>query len=217
MVTWIRSSDDVSGQLLAMKLIAFALMVADHVDWFLYGGSLGINATVGRAVFPLFAAVLAYNLARMRLAAFPRMMRRLLWGGALASLPYVYLQGSVVPLNVLATFAAAVGVIWLLRLQSNVSAMALFLAAGLVVDYLWFGLAAIVAAWWFSQRGWRCEILAAAALVVPFNLSAWSLLACVVALATWYCRGDAPRWKWLFYVGYPVHLVAIAAIASIIR
>lgn len=199
---------------LSWKLVAFVVMIADHVDWFLYDGALGINATLGRAVFPIFAAVLGINLARMRLAAMPRLMTRLLVAGVVASVPYVYLQGSSLPANVLFTFAASTGVVWLIRRQLPTLAALLALAAGFGVDYLWMGIAAVVAVWWITQRGWsHVQLLVAALLVIPANLSAWSLLAIPLVWLTLGVSGDGPRLKWLFYVGYPAHLAVLALLA----
>lgn len=201
--------------LLWLKLSAFVLMVADHVDWFLYGGALGVNATLGRAVFPVFATVLGLNLARMSDAALPRVLRRLVLACLVASAPYVYLQGAVLPLNVLATFALATAVVMFLRRGQFELALPAFVLGGVAVDYAWFGVAAVVAVWWLTQAGYgRGRMLAAALLVVPFNDSWWSLLVLVLGWAVPFLDGPAPRLKWLFYVGYPAHLVALVLLAA---
>lgn len=202
---------------LAIKLTAFGLMVLDHLDWFVFGGALGINATFGRVVFPAFAFVLGVNLARMSDAAMRRLLVRLLVAGAVASLPYVYLQGAWLPLNVLFSLAAAVGVVALVRLGLPTFALLLWLASGMLVDYLWCGIAAVVAVWWLTQRGYGYGLLVAALLVVPINLSLWSL---AVVPLNWLAlvmpHGQVPRLKWLFYVGYPAHLVVLAVIAAVL-
>lgn len=203
-----------SGGLLLIKLCAFGVMILDHVDWFLYGGSLGIHQTIGRAVFPAFACVLGINLARMNLDGMIRLFLRLLGAGTLAQLPYAYLQGSWLPLNVLWTLAAAVLVVASVRAGSRLLAAIVLLAAGCVVDYLWFGIGAVVVVWWLASRGaMRGKLLAAALIVVPINLSLWSLSVLVLGVASALVPpGDAPRLKWLFYVGYPLHLCALAVV-----
>lgn len=200
--------------LLLIKLCAFGVMILDHVDWFLYGGALGIHQTIGRAVFPAFACVLGINLARMNLDGMVRLFLRLLGAGTLAQLPYAYLQGTWLPLNVLWTLAAAVLVVASVRAGSRLLGAVVLLAAGCVVDYLWFGIGGVVAVWWMASRGWTAgKLLAAALIVVPINLSLWSLSVLVLGFASALVPpGDAPRLKWLFYVGYPVHLGALAVV-----
>ncbi|MGJ4801773.1 TraX family protein [Luteimonas sp. SDU82] len=203
--------------LLLVKLAAFAVMILDHVDWFLYGGALGINATIGRAVFPAFAAVLGINLARMNVPGMYRLTSRLLLAGAVASVPYTLLQGELLPLNVLWSLAAAVVMVTFLRHGSRLGALLVWIPAGLFLDYQWCGLAAVVGAWWLASRGFRGAFLLAALLVVPFNGSWWSLAVLPLALAAGTLpAGPAPRWKWLFYVGYPAHLVVLALLEHVL-
>lgn len=200
--------------LLLIKLCAFGVMILDHVDWFLYGGALGIHQTIGRAVFPAFACVLGINLARMNLDGMIRLFLRLLGAGTLAQLPYAYLQGSWLPLNVLWTLAAAVLVVASVRAGSRLLGAVVLLGAGCIVDYLWFGVGAVVAVWWLASCGaTRGKLLVAALIVVPINLSLWSLSVLVLGFASALVPpGDAPRLKWLFYVGYPLHLGALAVV-----
>lgn len=200
--------------LLLIKVAAFVVMILDHVDSFLYGGALGIHETVGRAVFPAFAAVLGINLARMDVAGMNRLTSRLLVAGAVAAVPWTLLQGVLLPLNVLWSLAAAVVMVTFLRLGSRLGALLVLLPAGLFLDYQWLGLSAVVAAWWMASRGFRGKFLVAALLVVPFNGSWWSLAVLPLALAAELLpAGPAPRWKWLFYVGYPLHLALLVPFA----
>lgn len=200
--------------LLLIKLCAFGVMILDHVDWFLYGGALGIHQTIGRAVFPAFACVLGVNLARMNVPGMHRLIARLLVAATFSQFPYAYLQGAWAPLNVLWTLMAATVVVAFLRDGSRLWAALVWLIAGFAVDYLWFGVGAVVAVWWLASRGaTRGKLLAAALIVVPINLSLWSLSVLVLGFASSLVPpGDAPRLKWLFYVGYPLHLGALALV-----
>lgn len=201
--------------LLLVKVVAFVVMILDHVDSFVYGGALGIHATIGRAVFPAFAAVLGINLARMNVDGMNRLSARLLLAGAVAGVPWTVLQGTLLPLNVLWSLGAAVVMVTFLRLGSKLGAFLVWVPAGLFLDYQWLGLAAVVAAWWTASRSiphW--PFLAAALLVIPFNGSWWSLAVLPLALAAALLpAGPAPRWKWLFYVGYPLHLALLVPFA----
>jgi hypothetical protein len=203
--------------MLGLKLYALAAMVADHADWMLFDGALGFHATWGRTVFPVFAVLLANNVARWgtpqrmtgdlpaRMAAF----------GLLASVPYVYLQGSLLPLNVMFTLAAGVLVCGLIQSRAHLLAAAVFAVAGVFVDYSWVGLLAVMLPW-AAFRGYASPLwwfVAACGLLTFINGNLWALAAVpLVAVAT-YVQGDAPRWKWLFYVAYPLHLAALAAFA----
>lgn len=202
--------------LLVAKLFALAAMVLDHVDWLLLDGSIGFHDTWGRLVFPVFAYVLALNLTR---AGEPVRLFRVAgrmagWGGA-ASFLYAPLAGWY-PLNVLFTLAAGVAVVACLRCGWWVAAGAGFVAAGLLVDYQWFGLACIVGAWWALQQRVAPSVIVAgmAVLLMPINGSLWGLLALPVVLAMYVVDGDGPRWKWLFYGVYVGHLGVLAIIAS---
>lgn len=200
--------------LLLVKVVALVVMILDHLDSFVYGGALGIHATIGRAVFPAFAAVLGINLARMNVDGMNRLTARLLLAGAVAAVPWTVLQGAVLPLNVLWSLAAAVVMVTFLRLGSRLGALVVWIAAGLFLDYQWLGLLAVVAAWWMASRGVRGAFVVAALLVVPFNGSWWSLAVVPLALvAELLPAGPAPRWKWLFYVGYPLHLLLLIPFA----
>ena len=203
--------------MLYLKLAAFVLMIADHADWFL-GTGQGAHATGGRLVFPIFALVLGYNMARTspeKLLA--TVAPRLCLIGVVAQVPYVMLQGQAVPLNIMVTLAAAVAIYAAAEMGKGWHALAIGAFAGLFVDYSWPGLLGVLfIAWACSERiEWRvlAALLAMALLLTPINGNAWACLAVpVVWLVSRSPHGDAPRLKWLFWIGYPVHLVILLAI-----
>lgn len=217
MVTWtqygpgrvVRFSDSVW---LVVKLVALSLMVLDHVDWGLFDSTLGIHDTIGRAVFPLFALVLGRSVTLGDPGHLLRVVvPRMLTVGAVASVFYVPLFGWY-PLNVMFTLAAGVAMVASWRIGWHLVAGALFISAGLLVDYQWFGLACIaVAAWTFSGRLLPVGGLVAvmAVLLVPVNGSLWALLAVPLFGLASMLNGPAPRLKWLFYAAYPAHLAAL--------
>lgn len=202
--------------LLYIKVAAFVLMLADHADWLL-GAGQGPHSDLGRLVFPLFGFVLALNLSRVQPdRILSELVPRALLVAAIAALPFFILLGPL-PLNIMFTIAAAMACYALTEKGQFVNALALFLFAGLFVDYSWPGIAGItllaavfrnVARPWAI---WTCFAVFALGLTA-INGNLWALAALPLAYAAQFLRGDAPRWKALFYVGYPVHLYILAAI-----
>lgn len=203
------------GALLVLKLAAFLVMVLDHVDWLL-GTGQGVHAGVGRLVYPVFGTVLAYNIARTSPAKLLEVVGpRLLAFGALAQLPYAYLQGGWLPGNILLTLALVVFAFALVEAGRILAASFLVLVLGAVVDYQWFGVVPVVfLALAFRHGDERCAVLAMfgfALALTPINGNVWALLAVpLLWFASRVPPAAAPRLRWLFWVGYPLHLVALA-------
>lgn len=202
--------------LLSLKLCAFVLMLADHVDWLFLAGQ-GAHATVGRVVFPIFGAVLAYNMARTDAAKLLHTVApRLAVLGVVSQVPYAVLQGAAVPLNILFTLAASVVVYAGAVGGSRWAALGVFVVAGLFVDYSWSGIAGVlfVALAMRERRAsyvWPA-LVGFCALLVLSNGYAWAFFALpLIWLANALPAVDAPRMKWLFWIGYPLHLVVLAA------
>ena len=202
--------------LLYIKVAAFVLMLADHADWLLMTGQ-GPHADLGRIVFPLFGFVLALNLSRVHPDRILRdLVPRALLVGAVAAVPFYVLLGAL-PLNIMFTLAAAMACYALVEKGALVVAVAVFTSAGLFVDYSWPGIAGVVLLATVFRNGarpwavWICFAGFALGLTA-INGNLWALAALPVVYASQYLRGDAPRWKSLFYVGYPAHLAIFAAI-----
>lgn len=201
--------------LLALKLLAFIWMIADHADWLL-GTGQGAHATIGRLVFPIFGAVLAYNMARTdpeKLAQ--TVVPRLAICGLVAGVPYIYLQGAALPLNIMFTLAASVAVysLWVRGMPSLAIIAGLLL--GTFVDYAWFGVFGVVFAALAFRTGSESRAMLGlfgfALSLTAINGNVWALLAVpLIWMASRLRMGDAPRMKWLFWAGYPVHLAALA-------
>ena len=80
------------GTVEALKWIALALMTGDHVNKYLFNGTLPFLFEAGRLALPLFVFVLGYNLARpgaFERGAYTRTMKRLAVFGAVASVPFI--------------------------------------------------------------------------------------------------------------------------------
>ncbi|WP_045727505.1 TraX family protein [Xanthomonas sp. GPE 39] len=193
-------------------------MTGDHVVKVFQLGYVPVVSEAGRVAFPLFAMVLAYNLAQPA-ADTAKVMRRLLAWGAAAMPAYWLAFGVIFPLNVLCAFALAVCCIRAVQGRRWVLLAVCALPAPLFVDYQWAGIAVVLGAWWYfrSHRptiltGIFCVAVPAAALCV-YNGSAWSLLA-IPMLSLAYVPISLPRTRAAFYIYYVAHLVFLSAFAG---
>ena len=208
-----------SGALQLLKLLGVALMTLDHINSHLWAGSSPLAFNLGRLAMPIFALVFAFNLARpgaLERAAFQRLAMRLSGYGLLATIPYALLNGAW-PVNILLTLLmAAVLCLLLQRGQWHFAALS-FAVGGLFVEYLWFGMALVVAAWWYFKQPTALRMtllmLVWAGLVVV-NGNHWALAA--IPLVSLLSRTDLklPRLRRAFYVYYPAHLALICLASS---
>ena len=217
-----------------LKWLAVVLMTGDHVITILGLGYVPVATELGRVAFPLFALVLAYNLA-LPGADLAKSIRRLtVWG--LVATPVAYLAfGSLVPLNVLLTFAVACSAIWSMQTRNWPLTAAAMLVAPLVLDYGWPGVWLVVAAYgWFRAHGKRMHWLLGCGefrrsrlyLVLPiwiwvcmgllclYNGNAWALLALPVMQLGEYAW-SIPRTRWAFYGYYVGHLGVLTLVAGL--
>jgi len=205
-----------TGQLEALKWLALAAMLVDHVNAVMFARELGTWATVaGRIAFPVFAIVLGYNLARPGVDI-GRCIQRLLIVGVLAEPFHWLLFGQVGfwPLNVMLTFAVAAGVVWSLDNDQAWFAVLLFFGAGCFVEYWQPGIAVVVGTvaffrWRYAAWSWVPLTFAFVALGWV-NGNAWALLALPVVFAVLHVPVSLPRARWAFYAFYPLHLAALA-------
>ncbi|WP_434989690.1 TraX family protein [Xanthomonas melonis] len=211
----------------ALKWIALVLMTGDHVAKVFFGGYVPVLSELGRIAFPVFALVMAYNLAQPR-ADYAKSVLRLAGWGLLAQPFHAWAFGYWLPLNVLLTFALSACVVLLLgRIigiePSNKAQRRPFLLlllavlAPLVVDYQWSGVWLVVTAWgWFRTRRGGWLVLAASSLLALcwYNGNLWALGALPV-LALGYVWWPVPRLRWAFYVYYVGHLGLLVLIASL--
>ena len=209
-----------------LKWIALVLMTGDHAAKVFGGGYLPVLSVLGRLAFPLFALVMAYNMAQPGADA-ARTLRRLLPWAVIAQPVHAWAFGSFLPLNVLWTFALAAGCLALQQRGRTGWAVLAFVAGGLFVDYQWIGTGLVVAAsLGFSvtvRMGdgsiWRSGCWFAVTLLMMlalcwFNGNLWALLALFVPLPVAGHTWPVPRTRWAFYVYYVVHLAVFALIAS---
>lgn len=209
-----------SGTLEALKWIAMFLMVVDHVNKYLYDWAYPAMFNAGRVVMPVFAFVMAYNLARPGLGreGYARIMRRLL-AFALLSTPIVLALGKLkwgwYPLNILFMLLAAVVVIDQIErggVLNRLAAVATFVIGGAFVEYWWPALLLVLACWHYCRTGSIAAgagVLAALALLMFINGNGWAFAAVPLVALAHVVRVDVPRWRWAFYALYPAHLAVL--------
>lgn len=205
------------GTVEALKWGALALMTLDHIDAFVFHRELLWAGQLGRLVFPMFAVILAMNLARpdaLASGVYRRVLDRLLMFGAIAQIPHGLLTGAewgLFPLNVLATFAVFVGVLWLFEAGFEAMAALAFVALAPLVEYGYPGVALCLSVWWLYRQPSLLAYLAvgiAWASLESINGSYAALWAIPVLLLASHLRLQLPRCRWAFYGYYPMHLAA---------
>lgn len=198
-----------------LKWLAVILMTGDHAVALLVGGYVPVVSELGRAAFPVFAVVMAYNLAQPG-ADIAKSIKRLALWGCVAQPVYAWAFGVVVPVNVLLSFALAAACV---LCAQNRRWLPLVLLAGplpMFVDYQWSGVAMVLSWWWVFRSGEVDRNFWLGALgFVPlcfYNGNAWALLALplmAVGQSTW----ALPRSRWAFYGYYVAHIGLLALIS----
>lgn len=224
-------SDDVPGLVVsngtieALKWLALFLMTLDHVNKYLLHDAVPALFAAGRIAMPLFAFVLAYNLARpgaLESGAYFRTMKRLALYGLAATPFFIGLGGLLVgwwPLNIMFMLLAATAIIYLVEKKSSaLLAAAIFLFAGAFVEFWWFALAFFIGAYLYCKTGSKTAlvvwVLAAASLYIV-NRNMWAMAAMPLILAAPLVDVKMPRFRHVFYAYYPAHLAVILLIATL--
>lgn len=201
-----------------MKWLGLLAMTGDHVDKYLFNGTINVLFDAGRIAMPVFACVLACNLARpgtMTSGVYIRTMKRLVIFGVLAMPAFVGLGGLRAgwwPLNIMFALLAMTAILYLVERGDYIAAAVLFIIAGSSVEFWWPGLTVGLAVWWYCRRpGWMPILCGLVALVSLrwVNGNLWALAALPVFLLASRIDLRVPRLRWVFYVFYPLHLSAL--------
>lgn len=224
-----------SGGRELLKWLALVLMTGDHVVTVFGFGHVPVVSQLGRVAFPVFALVMAYNLAQPGADAGKSARRLALWG--LVATPAAVLAfGQALPLNVLLTFAAAAGCIWALERRQWALGALLCIVAPVALDYSWPGVWLVLAAWaWFKSHGgrmhwllgswdWRQQRLylvlpiwvwACMGMLCLYNGNGWALLA-LPAMVLGELPARIPRSGRAFYAYYVGHLAFFVVLVAIV-
>ena len=209
------------GTIEALKWLALLLMVADHTNKYLLHDASHTLFNAGRIAMPLFVFVLAYNLARpdaYKRGAHGRTMKRLALFGLLATPPFIALGGLLAgwwPLNILFALLSLTAIIYCLE-QKTISdyliACAVFIVGGSSVEFWWPVLAFGIALWWYCKSPQIAPlIIAVLALLLLriINGNYWAFAALPILIASTAVTIPVPRFQWLFYYFYPIHLTLL--------
>ncbi|HEL4110003.1 TPA: conjugal transfer protein [Stenotrophomonas maltophilia] len=199
-----------------LKWLAVVLMTCDHVAKIIYGGYVPGLSEAGRVAFPLFALVMAYNLARPGADVLKSARRLALWG-LIAQPVHALAFGYWLPVNILLTFALCAGAVYLAEQRSRVALAFAAAALPLFVDYQWAGVGFVLLAWCAFKCRQCWPMVPAFAAICWFNGNLWALAAIPVALGLSRVAWPVPRRRWTFYGYYVAHLACIGLLASILR
>jgi len=204
-----------SGGRELLKWLALVLMTGDHVVTIFHLGYVPVLSELGRVAFPVFALVMAFNLAQSGADVAKSATRLAAWG--VAATPVAAMAfGQLLPLNVLLTFAAAAGCVWAAERRCWPLVALLAVVAPVWLDYAWPGVWLVLAGWhWYRGQGGRPWLIwACMGLLCAYNGNAWALLA-IPVLRLGHLNARVARSGKVFYGYYVGHLAALAALSAL--
>lgn len=217
-----------SGTQEAIKWLAVISMTNDHINKYIFHEHYAVMFAFGRLAMPLFAFLLAYNLAKMEnfdAVVFRRIYQRLSIAAVVSSVPFILL-GSLVhgwyPLNILFLLLIGVTLIFVLNSDSKHKswfAFVLFFVGGFWVEFWWFGLAMFVASYFFVRSpsyGTAFALFVSTLSLTLVNQNSYALLALPVIAFAPLVRLNVPRFKHFLYVYYPLHLSVILIVRQFV-
>ncbi|WP_020211034.1 TraX family protein [Gilvimarinus chinensis] len=207
-----------TGSIEAIKWLGLVLMTCDHVNRFVYGGTIPWLTEAGRLALPLFGFAFSYALAQPKnniQNTLKRVVLKTTSVGVLSTPLLWSLSGSPLPLNVLFLFTICALVIWFRVLKAwyyFLLSLVVVTVGGTFVEYWWPGIFVILTAWLFCRHpnmatstSW---VISVGSLYIV-NDSFWSLLAIPVIYLFAKVDIKIPRWPTAFYAYYPLHLLFI--------
>jgi hypothetical protein len=213
------------AQVEALKWCSLLAMVCDHMNSIVFEDAYPVLSVIGRAAFPGFAFAIAYGYVcghGSTVAKFQRIGWRLFVVGLIAQPITMYVRGDMV-LNVMFTFLVGLGAQFVVdnwRSAKPLISIPLLILLSSFVEYQWFGLAVVLASCYFVKHGTleSCVCWGASLCLLVFsNANAWAFLVVPLLFAVRAVHLEVPRIRGFFYPFYPLHFLALAAVASVVR
>lgn len=210
------------GMVETLKWLGLILMTGDHINKYLFNGTLPMLFEIGRLALPLFVFVLAYNLARphaLECGVYRRTIIRLMVFGGLATPAFITLGGirfgGFWPLNIIFTLLTFTVTAYLIEKGRFFSAGLVFLVGGGLGEFLWPAIVLGLAIWSYCKRPSLMAVTAALIACASLwftNHNMWALAALpAIQLATHF-NLRVPRLRLFFYGYYPLHLILLLLI-----
>lgn len=211
-----------------LKVLAMITMTVDHIGVQLLP-QYHILRMIGRLAFPIYAYLIAEGCAHTRDRR--RYLLQMAGMALLCQLVYFFAMGSLFQC-ILVTFTLSVLVIYAIDSGSSAKAVLALCAALFVtvflprllpntdfaVDYSIWGVLLPVAVYLADTK--PRKLLSAAILLallaVDYGGVQWYGLAALLPLALYDGTRGKARIKWLFYLYYPLHLVAVYGLSLIL-
>lgn len=213
-----------NGTIEGLKWLALVIMTLDHINKFFYHEALPGVFQLGRIAMPLFAFVLAYNLARpnaFESGLYQRVMKRLAFYGFISLPACVFLMGKAAlgfPANIMFMLLVSTATLFFLQKKDAYSAWyatIIFCLGSIFVEYWWFGVMICIASFYYCKKPSMANLfllLVSLVSVLLVNINLWAIAALPVILFAKKVALPIPRVKNVFYAYYPLHLSVIAAI-----
>ena len=216
-----------------LKIIALVTMTLDHIGAYLFPSVLWLRL-VGRLAFPIFAYMIAEG------CRYTRSLGK--YFATMAVFAFVvqgvdFLARDSLYMSILVTFTLSISLVWLFQKAEKTKnplwaiLLVLWLAGvdficrmlpkllpGFQVDY---GLIGVLIPWGLylvRNKKYRLLLLAVflAVLALDSYYVQWYALLAVPLLALYNGQRGKRNLKWLFYIYYPAHLVAIYGISFLL-
>ncbi len=215
----------------ALKMIALITMTMDHVGLMLFPQNIWLRI-IGRLSFPLFAYMIAEGCRYTK--SMPKYWGSVALVGLVCQLVYWFAMGSLY-MCIMVTFSLSIALIALLKrggayryLALGAMVGAFFLCEGLPkllpgtdfsIDYGFAGVILPVLIYLGTTGISKLLLTGAGLVLLSMTLGGiqWYALVALPLLALY--NGQRGKWKlkWLFYLYYPLHLVALYGLAYIIK
>ncbi len=210
-----------NGSVEALKWLAMLAMTVDHANRFFFAGRIYAAYCIGRIAMPLFAFILAYNLARPNLSTriYSQTLKRLTVFGLLAIPGYTLMKSMHwLPLNIMFTLWIATASIYFLNKGeaiNNSAAILVFFMGGIFVEYNWPGVAFCITSWYFCKKPSLFTLFLAlfsCLWISSINGNNWAMAAIPIIFVATMINVPIPRIRYFFYLYYPLHLTLFSLI-----